>query len=419
MTKVYSMKSGKTYTAPSLFVYPQTELDVTSLWSMDEKNKLTNIDGLYLSFVNYKQIYKKLNFNTKPLFNSNRIAIRDKILLLDPSIDKLLTGMEDDKRKMFATGRFDRRLEKIMKEIKLSDLTPLQKSQRIMDEIYPKLQVRPLIELQTESNVDMIISPCIPITSKTKLTERFNFARQMLQDTRTLLETSSLKRYKETKDLMNVLTLSRSVIADERNFHALFDLLLCNNPDHVGIKIDRMEESDTVGQITLYKFFREFHEYAKRKTGNKIPPMHFINVNELGYVSYCSAVSNIVCPIGRSPSYQYMRKKGGGSTTATPIEIDTSMNYYHPINMDYPKFKLQNPFPCACSECEKRMNAVNVPNKERPLHNRKHWLEVKDGEIKEFRETPTMLNIALRDKFARANRTQLIAYLPSNPIFTH
>lgn len=419
MTKVYSLKSGKTYTSPSLFVYPQTELDVTSLWSVDGKNKLTNIDGLYLSFVNYKQIYKKLNFNTRPLFNSNRTTIRDKILLLDPSIDKLLTGMDDDKRKMFATGRFDRRIEKIMKEIKLSDLNTFQKSQRIMDEIYPKLQVRPLIELQTESNVDVIISPCIPITAKTKLTERFNVARQMLKDTRTLLETSSLKRYKETKDLMNVLTLSRSVIADERNFHALFDLLLCNNPDHVGIKIDRMEESDTVGQITLYKFFREFHEYAKHKTGNKIPPMHFINVNELGYVSYCSAVSNIVCPIGRSPSYPYMRKKGGGGTTTTPIEIDTSMNYYHPINMDYPKFKLQNPFPCACSECKKRQSADNVPNKERPLHTRKHWLEVKDEEIREFRETPIMLNIALRDKFARANRTQLIAYLPSNPIFAH
>lgn len=419
MTKVYSLKNGKTYTAPSLFVYPQTELDVTALWSVDGKNKLTNIDGLYLSFVNYKQIYKKLNFNTQPLFNSNKTTIRDKILLLDPSIDKLLTGMDDEKRKMFAIGRFDRRIEKIMKEIKLSDLTTFQKSQRIMDEIYPKLQVRSLIELQTESNVDIIISPCIPITSKTKLTERFNVARQMLKDTRTLLETSSLKRYKETKDLMNVLTLSRSVIADERNFHALFDLLLCNNPDHVGIKIDRIDESDTVGQITLYKFFREFHEYAQHKTGNKIPPMHFINVNELGYVSYCSAVSNIVCPIGRSPSYPYMRKRGGGGTTVTPIEIDTSMNYYHPINMDYPKFKLQNPFPCTCSECKKRLSADNVPNKERPLHNRKHWLEVKDEEIREFRETPVMLNIALRDKFARANRTQLIAYLPSNPIFAH
>ncbi|MGI0028052.1 MAG: hypothetical protein ACREAD_09475 [Nitrosopumilaceae archaeon] len=193
---------------------------------------------------------------------------------------------------------------------------------------------------------------------------------------------------------------------------------MCNTPDHVGIKIDRIQESDTVAQITLFKFFREFNEYAKHKTG-KAPPMHFINVNELGYVGYCSAVSNIVCPIGHSPSYPFKRKKGGGSSSATPVEIDTSMRYYHPINMDYPKFSLQNPFPCACTECDKQQMAKNVPNKQRPLHNRKHWLEVKDGEIKEFRETPARLDIALRDKFARANRTQLIAYLPINPVFVH
>ena len=417
MTKVYSLKSGKTYTAPSLFIHPQTEHDVTSLWTMDEKNKLTNIDGLYLSLSNYKQLYPKFGFNIKPLFNSNRITLRDKIFLLDPSIDKLLSGTDDEKHRMYATGKFDRRIEKIMKEIKLSDLTQPEKSLKIMNDIYPLLRVKPLIEIQTESNADMIISPCINISSKTKLTERLTFARQMLKDARTLLESSSLKKYQETKDLMNILTVSANIITDERYFHSLFDLLLSNSPDHVGVKVDRISESDTTAQLTLFKFFREFHEYAIHKTGNKPPPMHFINVNELGYVSYCSAVSNIICPTGQ-PSYPFRRKKGGGQST-TPVEIDTSTTYYHPINMDYPKFCLQNPFPCACSICEPMIQADNVSNKEKPLHKRKHWLEVKDGEIKEFRETPTLLNIALRDKFARANRTQLIAYIPNNPVFVH
>jgi len=418
MTKVYSLKSGKTYTVPSLFVNPQTNDDVKALWAIDERNKLTNIDGIYIALPDYKQLSTKLGFSTKPFFNENRITIRDKIFLVDPSLDKLLTGMEDVKQKMFATRKFGMRIEKIMKEIRLSDLTTSEKSLKIMDEVYPRLQVKPLIDLQVKANVDMIISPCINISSKTKLVDRFNFAEQMLLNTKILLETSSLKKYKETKDLMNVLTLSKSIISDERNFHRIFDLLLCNKPDHVGIKIDRIQESDTVAQITLFKFFREFHEYAKHRTGNKSPPMHFINVNELGYVSYCSAVNNIVCPIGHSPSYPFKRKKGGG-ISETPIDRDTSMRYYHPINMDYPKFSLQNPFPCACSECKKRQRADNVPYKERPLHNRKHWLEVKDSEIKEFRETPARLDIALRDKFARANRTQLIAYLPTDPVFVH
>ena len=43
MTRVHTLKSGKTYTAPSLFVYSQSEYDVKALWQMDGKNKLTNI----------------------------------------------------------------------------------------------------------------------------------------------------------------------------------------------------------------------------------------------------------------------------------------------------------------------------------------------------------------------------------------
>ena len=240
----------------------------------------------------------------------------------------------------------------------------------------------------------------------------------MLKDARTLLEASSLKKYQDTKDLMNVLTVSANIVTDERNFHSLFDLLLCNTPDHVGIKVDRISESDTTSQLTSFKFFREFYEYAKHKTGNNPPPLHLVNVNELGYTSYCSAASNIICPLGQ-PSYPFMRKKGGGQSTITPVEIDTSTTYYHPIDMDYPKFRLQNPFPCACSSCAPIVNARNVPNKAIPIHKRKHWLETKDGEIQEFRETPVLLNIALRDKLARSNRMGLITYIPNEPIFVH
>src|SRR5438132_115756 len=113
---VHSLKSGKTYTSPSLFVNPQTNDDVKALWKIDERNKLTNIDGIYVALPDYKQLSAKLGFSTQPFFKENRITIRDKIFLLDPSLDKLLTGMEEVKQKMFATGKFDRRIEKIMKE---------------------------------------------------------------------------------------------------------------------------------------------------------------------------------------------------------------------------------------------------------------------------------------------------------------
>ncbi len=415
---VYSLKGGKSYNAPSLFVNLQIKEEVKALWTMDSKNKLINIDGVYIALSDLKYLGPKLGFNITPLFNETRKTVREKIFLVDPSVDRLLGGMDDVKQKMFATGKFDQRIEKILKEIKLANLSTAEKSIRILDEVYPLLQVKPLLDAQINANADMLIAPCIPIASKTRLVDRFNVAKQMLENARVLLDTSTLKKYKDTKDLMNVITISKSIITDERNFHSLFDLLLCNTPEYVGIKIDRILESDSPSQITLFKFLREFHEYAKIKTGNKVPPMHLLNVNELGYVGYCNAVSNIMCPIGHNPSFPYMRKKGGGAT-ATPVERNTAMRYYHPIDMDYPKFNLQNPFPCACSVCEPPKKADNVPYTERPLHNRKHWLEVKDEEIKQFRETPARLDTALRDKFARANRTQLLAYIPINPTFVH
>ena len=53
------------------------------------------------------------------------------------------------------------------------------------------------------------------------------------------------------------------------------------------------------------------------------------------------------------------------------------------------------------------------------MYRRKHWIEVKDVKIQELGETPVLLNIVLRDKLARGNRTQLIAYIPPTPVFVH
>ena len=411
---VYSLKSGKTYTSPSLFVNARTHLDVAALWNVVTKNNLTHIDGIYVSLSDYKQIFSKLGFLNQPL-DQMRNTIREKVFLVDPSIDNL-SSTADVRQKMFATGCFDKQILRKIRDINSSNLTK-GKASIMLDEVYSQIHVKPLMDMQVNANADMIIAPCIPINRKTRLMDRITLARDMLKDARTLLETSSLKQHKDRKDLMNVVVLSKSIILDDANFSRIFDLLLCNRPDHVGIKIDRIGESDTVEQISLFKFFQEFRKYAQRKTGNDPPPMHFINVNELGYVGYCHAVSNIICPIRHTPVYSFNRRYSSKISATSPP--DTATKYYHPIDMSYQNFELQNPFPCACNVCNKHQYAKNVPRKNWPMHNRNHWLEVKDGEIKELRETPARLDVALRDKFARSNRTQLIAYLPTSPIFVH
>ena len=52
------------------------------------------------------------------------------------------------------------------------------------------------------------------------------------------------------------------------------------------------------------------------------------------------------------------------------------------------------------------------------LFRRIHWLNIKNEEIRQLREPPARLDIALRDKFANSMRTQMVAYIPASPIFT-
>ncbi len=415
MTVVHTLKSGKTFTVPSIFVMPQSPHDATALWRVDGRKGLTHIDGLYFKLVNFKSVFSRLGFSSKPLFEETESTLRDKIRLIDPSLKHLLTGMEEDKQSMLSTGLFDNRLGKIIRDITNSGLSVNDKISKFISEVYLRISVRPIIEYQLKHGVDIIISPCINLSSRYRLHDRIAIATTMLQNTRILLDTSSLKKYKETRDLMNVVSISRSVLVDERNFHSIFDLLLCNNPDHVGIEIEGVTESDTVAYEIAFRFFRQFHEYAKIKTGNKPPPIHFINVNELGYASFCSGICNIVSPIARSPSFAFGRKR---NSTKLSKAIDTSETYYHPIDMNTPHLKTLNPLPCACTECVMYVNATGIPRIHRPLFRRTHWLHVKDGEIRELRETPARLDIALKDKFARSMRTQLIAYLPASPLFT-
>ncbi len=347
------------------------------------------------------------------LFPSDKTTIRDKIKLIDPSLDFLLTGMNDHKEKMLDTGLFDNRIRRTLKDITQSNNTTEEKLSKVINDVYPYLQVRPLVESQVKTDPDFIVSPCVHLSSNIKFREQVAKAREMLLNTRILLETSSLKRYLETKDLMNIVAISKSVIQD-RNFHALFDLLLCNKPDHVGIKIIGVRESDTVTQNKVFEFLRQFSEYAKHITNNRPPPLHLVNVDELGYASYCSGVCNIVSPIATSPSFAFPSKK---HKTTINEEQDTSPTYYHPINMDHPKLNSLTMLPCACVECRKYVTASNIPHKAKPVFRRVHWLNTKNEEIREFRETPVQLNLALRDKFARSMRTQLVAYLPENPVF--
>jgi len=408
--KVYTLKNGQTFTTPSLFVNPQHRLDAKSLAHTTSKS-LSNIDGLVIDIMDYGEVADDLGFNSAPIVMTSQADLRDKVRFIDPSLHKLLNGSSEEKSQMLATKLFDEQITKSVRKLANPDLPNKEKPQIIINEIYPYLTVKPLIDFEVRHDASAIISPCVNISSKTYFRQQLSKATQMLVDSRILLESTDLKKYLETRDLINSLAINYKLIQPQ-NYSSLFKLAICNNPDQVAFKFLGIRESDSVSVPEVFAFLRNFAVYSMEMQERKEPiPIHLLNVDELGYAGYTNAVCNISCPLATSPYYSYPSKDRD--------EVDTSPTYYHPIDMNSPKAHSIDILPCECIECRfynQRMS--NVGSKNLALFRRNHWLYVKDGEISQFRQSRARLDIELRDKFARSMRTQLAAYLPENPLFT-
>jgi hypothetical protein len=412
MTHVYTLKSGNTFTYPSLFVNPQKAPDVTALWKADGENAIQHIDGIVVNMIDYHAVYNDLSFNQHPIIAPDHRTLREKVRIIDPSYHELLTGTEEQKARMIATGFFDRHVERTIKQISKSDMSPSDKNRKIINDVYPYLHVKPAIEFQIEKNTDFIVSPCVNLTSQKRLSDQVRKAREMLMDSRTLLDTT-FKNYSETRDLMNIVTIQKNVIK-EANFATLFKLLLSNNPDHVGIRVMGVQESDTVFMAVLFQFLRQFHMYMRLQERGHIP-VHLLNVDEIGYAAYCSGICNIVSPIATYPYYKFQHR----NSKIDAEERDLSGKYYHPLDMNMPAMSTLDQLPCSCTECRRFMQASRIPLEYKSIFRRMHWLKVKDDEIRQFRETQARLDMALRDKFANSMRPQLAAYIPESPIFAN
>lgn len=409
--KVHALKSGDTFTSPSIFINLQHPLDAKAM-TIASNHGLANMDGIVIDILDYKEIAENLGFNQHALVPTSHSDIRNKLRLIDPALHRLLIGNDEQKQRMLSTKLFDTRLHEPIQKMMNSDVSPKEKTRIIIDQVYPYLTVKPPIDFQLRNGAAGIIAPSVNISSRKHLNTQVAKVTQMLTDTRTLLDTS-LAGYSETRDLINVLTIFYK-LAEPQNYSSLFRLVLCNKPNQVGFRFLGVKESDTVAVKNMFTFLRDFAIYSMDVMDTKEPiQMHLFNVDELGYVGYCNAICNIVSPVATTPYYAYPSKKDRDNE-----EIDTSPTYYNPIDMNQPKAHSIGRLPCSCPECSKFVFMSTVPKKYLPTFRRIHWLYCKDEEIRQFRESDARLDTALRDKFARSMRTQLAAYIPENPLFT-
>ena len=293
--KVFPLKSGETFTGPGQFFNLQVPLDAKAFVRATSRGEgLPNIDGIVMDVKDFKEISNALGLNESTLSPSGRSEARNKVRLIHPNLYHLLSGPKNYKEQMLATKLFDKRVENPIRQLEKVDKK--ERTAKIINEVYPYLTAKPFLELEAKGGASAFITPSVSITSNKHMTAQVNQARKMMIDSRTLLETSSLKTYAETRDIINVLTISCRLI-ETQNYLTLFRLALCNNPDQVGFAFVKYEEKDTERIRKMMTFLRMFALQSMDELNRTEPiPIHLFNVDELGYAAYSSGVCNFVSP---------------------------------------------------------------------------------------------------------------------------
>src|SRR5450759_352566 len=134
--KVHTMKSGDTFTYPSLFVNLQHSLDAKAMHIASNRG-LSNIDGIVVDQLHYSDIANDLGFNQESLVPPSQSDMRLKLRLIDPALHYLLVGNDDQKVLMLASKLFDARIHSPIKKMMHTDIPTKEKTRLIIDQIYP------------------------------------------------------------------------------------------------------------------------------------------------------------------------------------------------------------------------------------------------------------------------------------------
>ena len=344
------LKCGKTLRNPSLFINAKTKTDGKLIAETifrypinDGHDGLNKIDGVIISMGDYAKVAPSLLVsNLKAAFDPNYYSAEKRIRLIDPSLHILFSGLELDKDTCCEI--IDQWIPQFSNLV--SSISKIKESKEKIDqgirEIYPLLDVvliRNILEFQIRSNASILINPSVPFIKPTNINYQAEKTREMNKQGRVLLDTV-LSRFKDQRDLMNLISLSPSVITSA-NIDNIIDATLQGSPDLIGIRLMNLDEKN-IGTRSFLQFLNSLSKYGK--------PVILFNVREFGYVSYCYGVSAISMPIAKSP---YMTRKKGSEK---PIREGS---YYHSIDMvDYSYKKFPDKIrannyrlPCHCEIC--------------------------------------------------------------------
>lgn len=396
---------------PSLFVELKTKKEAhlireaVSRYPMNKAHDgLNQIDGLTIPIGNYPQIAGFLGADLKSAFSDTpHYSLDKRIRLIDPSLYFLFMGKTQDKQNCCELiEQWAPKIPPIVQSIANSRL-PMEKTDRVIKEIYPLLDVvliRNLLQYQIEHHASILINPSVPLSSSRMINHQVEKTREMNRTGRILFDTL-LTRFNTERDLMNLVTLSPSIIT-ANNVDNIIDCVMQGTPDIIGIRLMNLNEQKPEEIKNLLKFVKSLSSSGK--------PVIVFNVREFGYVTFCHGASAISTPIATSP-YTTIGKRG------EPPKREGS--YYHCIDMvDYSYGNLPDrirgdsyKLPCHCEICDGHTSYLDIGKKQWNQFRKVHFLLVKNMEMQELRKTDVPFNIALADKFGRSLRTGYIPYL--------
>ena len=401
-----SLKSGKILEFPCMFINLKNNSEAEILRIIEARypqntnhNGINNIEGLSVSIKDWQDISKY--FSMGYIINEPQYRLKDRVLIIDPSLYILFSGTENDKTSLLSTISQSFDIQKVVTGI--SNMPQKNKSNQNIDELYPLLDtkfIRMLLEYQIKNHGDIIISPSTPITSLNRIEEQIEKSKEMNRISKILFDTV-FSAVKDERDLMHVLSLRLSALKSNY-IEELKEAVLINNPDQIGIRIMGLDEGNTSQIWSLLNFIQELSQSNK--------PIHIFNVREFGYVTYCYGAKSITTPIASDP--YFVR-----AISNEPVPRRGA--FYHPKDMTDDSYDIllaktrsnNYTFPCYCEICERFGKIMSVNKPDWNEFRRIHFLLVKNMEIKELKTVKVSIKEALKDKFARSQQTTWLPYL--------
>lgn len=419
--KKINLKTGKSFRAPSIFLNPETEPEGRYIHQTNAQYPtrqggvgFENIDGIVVYGKDWNNVSAGLQMNQTSLIDGK--SLQDKVLLVLPEIDHLLRGTEADRKRMHDTGMFDPTLVETVNRIVGIDPTGNERNDSMINEVYPMIDTRTtarLLRFQLESKVSMLAMSGVPITSARQIDRQFDKAREMIQESYTILE-NVFTAYYEKIDTMNLLTLNASLIKPE-NYNKISTVLLEHAPSQVGIRVTNFNPANDNQILSLFNCIAELYNTI-RETRQDIP-IHLMNLDHLSYFAWTHGASALTLPIVRDPTFF------GRRGAEQPVKPSMGVYYNIEDKMFYTRDNLlaetrdtNYKLPCYCEICQRFGTILKVPESYWNEFRRIHTILARSIEVKMLRDAPAPIRIALREMFLRSKKMGWTQFLRENPL---